>query len=141
MGVTTFQKNPEIFFKNPEIDTEYFWVCILNWGLQMYYHKSQAMHVDSSQRGSAYNKKMPIYDNVASRASTPLYKVYQTLFGTNSLLCSTMTRYLSITKREYLYFILTYVLSCKKQQFVATMLSSLEINKNFIMPNNEYNTL
>ena len=29
------KENPEIFFKNPEIDPEYFWVCTPNWGLQM----------------------------------------------------------------------------------------------------------
>ena len=37
MGVTPFQKNPEIFFKSPEIDPEYFWVCTPNWSLLMQY--------------------------------------------------------------------------------------------------------
>ena len=79
--------------------------------------------------------------DVVGTASTPLYKVYQFLFGTSSQICGTFCRTLGITKKDYLHFILTFILSCKNQQSVENMLSSMEINKKFIMPSDENKTV
>ena len=46
--------------------------------------------------------RMP--EDVAGIAASELYKVYQTLFGSSSLLCSTFQRYLSMAKVDYLHF-------------------------------------
>ena len=79
--------------------------------------------------------------DVTSIAPSPLYKVYQTLFGSNSLLSNDFCRYLDLTKKEYLLFIFTYFVSCKNQQAVSTMHKSREINKEYLMPVKEYNAL
>ena len=79
--------------------------------------------------------------DVTSTAPSPLYKVYQTLFGSNSLLCNNFCRYLDITKKEYLLFIFTFIVSCKNQQALSVMFKSREINGEYLMPVSDYNAL
>ena len=77
-------------------------------------------------------------EDMAGMAASELYKVYQTLFGSSSLLCATFQRYLTMKKVDYLHFMLTYVLSCKNQQSAATLHSSMEINSKILMPLEKY---
>ena len=79
--------------------------------------------------------------DVTSAAPSPLYKVYQTLFGTNSLLSNNFCRYLDITKREYLLFIFSFIVSCKNQQAISVMHKSREINREYLMSVKDYNVL
>ena len=76
--------------------------------------------------------------DVASMAASQLYKVYQTLLGSSSLLCSTFCRYLKISTIDYLHFMMTFFLSCKNQQSAANLHSSIEINNDILMPLQKY---
>ena len=79
--------------------------------------------------------------DVAGLAASPLLKVYHTLFGASSLLCSNFCRQVKTTKLHYLHFMFTYYLSCKNQQTVGSMHESMEINSDFLMPNKKYNKI
>ena len=87
-------------------------------------------------RENIFGIRLP--NDVASMASTPLSKVYHTLFGQSSHLCATFCRYLRVSKTEYLHFIFTHLVSCKNQQSVSALHSSMEINNKVLMPLKHY---
>ena len=80
--------------------------------------------------------KLPM--DVASLAATPLQKIYHTLFGSTSVLCSNFCHHLQLTKLQYLHFLFTFFISCKNQQAVPTMHASMEINSEMLMPLDMY---
>ena len=66
--------------------------------------------------------ELTLPSDVASLAAFPFYKVYQTLFGTSSLLCSNFCRQLQILKIKYLHFLFTFLYHVKinSQQISCT---------------------
>lgn len=79
--------------------------------------------------------------DVAGITASPLHKLYHTLFGSSSVLSNIFCQQLQTTKKEYLHFIFTFLLSCKNQQSAMTMHQSMEINTNILMSLSEYSTL
>ena len=96
----------------------------------------QAIEEVNSIKSNIIEMKLPI--DIASVAASPLYKVYHNLFGSSSTLCLNLCRQLQLTKMDYLYFMFTFLLSCKNQQPVGMMHSSMEINSEMLMPLKKY---
>ena len=77
--------------------------------------------------------------DVTSNTSSSARKVYHVLFGSSSLLCMNFCNYLDMTKKDYLQFLFTFILSCKNQQSAAMLHASKEINTEMLMPLSIYN--
>ena len=65
-------------------------------------------------------------EDLCNNQKTPdksdIYVLYKFLFSTNSLLCKTLCRYVaSFTKKDYLSFMVTFLMSCKSQTSVLIL--------------------
>ena len=71
-----------------------------------------------------------------------IYKIYQYLFGPNSILCETFCRHLTgLTKQDYLRFLITYFSSCQSQMSLGIMYYSRAIDTSDFMEHETYNLL
>ena len=79
-------------------------------------------------------------NNQKNPDKSDIYALYEFLFSTDSLLCETLCRYVTgFTKKDYLSFMVTFLMSCKSQTSVPILHYCQVTNSDELMPTKEYN--